>query len=192
MNEEVFKPVVGYEELFLISDKGNLFSLRSKRLLKQTISKTGYYTHLTRIGGRCGKCVQLKIHRLVAEAFLEVPHSLFVYTEGTFYGKIPVNHKDGNKLNNCVENLEWCTYKENTRHALDAGLLIPHRLLSKNETIDLLQQVVDSNLSLRKYFSIRGNDRATLTDSLKHYFGITEQLHKKERKELLQRLKNNV
>ena len=70
------------------------------------------------------KIFVFKIHRLVAEAFLDPPSEQqlqWAYT--TKSGKVLVNHKDGNKSNNSVENLEWVTSMENTKHAIDTGLI---------------------------------------------------------------------
>lgn len=108
---EIWKDVIGYEEYFQISNEGRLFSKRSEKVLKQTISKTGYYTVSTKIGGRSGINKCFKIHRLVAEAFLSNPEC-----------KRTVNHIDGCKLNNNLSNLEWATDSENTQHAHNTGL----------------------------------------------------------------------
>lgn len=124
--EEIWKDVVGFEDYFKISSKGLVFSKRTNRVLKQTLSKTGYLTFSTRIGGRGGTCYCFKVHRLVAEAFLPEPDEhLKEVAMGTFYGKVPVNHIDGNKTNNKVENLEWTTPSYNTVHAIEMGLLVP-------------------------------------------------------------------
>lgn len=120
--EEIFKDVVGYEDYFMVSNLGNLFSKRSNRLLKLHIAKSGYVTVATRIGGRTGKSICFRIHRLVAEAFLPIPEHLKEYVNSTYYGKIPVNHINGIKTDNRLENLEWCTYSENTKHAIATGL----------------------------------------------------------------------
>ena len=110
--EETFKDVVGFEDLFKISNKGNLWSKRSQKILKQHIHKNGYYVCSTKIGGRKGVDKCFKIHRLVAEAFIPNPEN-----------KPTVNHKDTNKLNNNVENLEWATHSEQTEHAYANGLI---------------------------------------------------------------------
>lgn len=122
---EIWKPVVGYEERFEISSLGRLRNLDGK-ILSQTLSKTGYYSHATKIGGRSGQSICFKIHRLVADAFLPKPEDYILeWSKGTKYGKVQVNHKDGNKLNNTVANLEWCTGSENVKHSFECGLTLP-------------------------------------------------------------------
>ena len=101
------KDVVGYEEIVAITEDGQIWSKRSNRFLKLSLSN-GYLTTNTKIGGRT---VCLRAHRLVAEAYIPNPDN-----------KPYVNHKDGNKQNNHVSNLEWCTAKENVQHAYDTGL----------------------------------------------------------------------
>ena len=108
-NEE-WRPVVGYEKTHLVSNKGRVYSLLGKRMLSPYISNTGYYMVMLKSGkDRRGKTV----HRLVAEAFICNPDSLPI-----------VNHIDENKLNNRVENLEWCTYRYNMNYSKVHGKMI--------------------------------------------------------------------
>lgn len=124
--KEEWKDVVGYEDYFKISNFGNLYSKRTNKILKQTISKSGYYIFSTRLKGIKSKSICFIVHRLVAEAFLENPTEYQIEEASkTKYNKVYVNHKDGDKLNNHVDNLEWCTAKENYQHAIDNKLYVP-------------------------------------------------------------------
>lgn len=123
MQEEIWKDVVGFEQYFRVSNFGRVFSKRTNKILTQTKLKTGYMVINTRIGGRDGVAYSLRVHRMVAEAFLENPSEVHLDAASkTVYGKVLVNHKDGNKLNNSLANLEWVSPSENTRHAIACGL----------------------------------------------------------------------
>lgn len=118
----LWKDVIGYEEFFSVSNTGEVWSKRTNKLLKQTISPNGYYVISTRIGGRSGKCIMFRVHRLVAEAFLSEPEEyMHEWAKKSKYGCVQVNHIDCNKLNNNLYNLEWCTAEENLSHARDNG-----------------------------------------------------------------------
>lgn len=90
-----------------ISDDGEIRNKHTGRLIKQFAGKDGYLR--TQIAGKTRS-----VHRLVALAFIP-----------TEVGKDFVNHKDGNKQNNKVDNLEWCTRSENMQHAYDNALKQP-------------------------------------------------------------------
>ena len=119
--EEIWKDIQGYEGLYQISNLGNVKTLHygqkvhnhnwestPSRLLKQKTSTSGYQrVELYKKDSR--KCFY--VHRLVAIAFLENPEN-----------KPQINHKDGNKFNNCIDNLEWATSSENLKHAHQTGL----------------------------------------------------------------------
>lgn len=134
MMEIVWKDVVGYEDLLMISSCGKVWSKRTNKQLKTTVSKKGYEVFATKIGGRLGKNICLKVHRLVALAFIEA-------VEGKNY----VNHIDGDKLNNKVCNLEWVTLSENSVHAVMMGLYSPptnedQRRLSDDDLLYIQEQ----------------------------------------------------
>ena len=96
---EVFKPIEGYEDLYEVSDEGNVRNKTTGRILKPSRTNRGYLcVYLCKDGIREFK----SIHRLVAQAFLPNPDN---YPQ--------VNHIDENKLNNSVDNLEWCTSQYN-------------------------------------------------------------------------------
>ena len=103
------KDIKGYEGLYAITDKGQVYSYKKQKFLSPAKCGKGYLKVMLCRGKEDHK--NLMIHRLVAEAFLPNPE-----------GKLTVNHKDGNKLNNDVSNLEWNTYSENLKHAYSHGL----------------------------------------------------------------------
>jgi len=101
--EEVWKDVAGWEGIYSVSNLGRLMSfkrLATGRVLKNT-NRTGSYFSVVLCAKGC-KPKSTKMHRLVAEAFLPNP---FEFPE--------VNHRDGDKQNNRVDNLEWCTRGQN-------------------------------------------------------------------------------
>lgn len=100
---------------FFINQDGEVFSKKTGKRIKTCINKYGYERITTIIGSRTDntrKSLNLKVHRMVAETFIKNPNNLQT-----------VNHKDGNKLNNTVSNLEWMSSSDNLRHAHRNGLI---------------------------------------------------------------------
>lgn len=102
-SKEIFKDIPGYEGKYQISNLGRIWSIGKQMYLKPKKSESGYL----RIGlyAKNGKQKFESIHRLVALTFIPNPDGL-----------PQVNHKDENKQNNCVENLEWISAKDNTNY----------------------------------------------------------------------------
>jgi hypothetical protein len=112
---EVWKKLEEYP-LYEISSYGRLKNIKTGNI--RTESKTnGYIGYTIR---HEGKIKTIMAHRLVAQYFLPEPEPYILeWANTTKYGVPFINHKDGNKLNPKVDNLEWCTGSENTRHAID-------------------------------------------------------------------------
>lgn len=98
---EEWKPIVGWE-MYEISSEGNVRNVKTGRVIKPVICSSNYYQIQLHNKTKLGNFLR---HRLVAEAFIPNPNGLPC-----------VNHKDENKLNNCVDNLEWCDYKYNNNY----------------------------------------------------------------------------
>lgn len=111
-NVVLWKPIKGYEGLYEVSNTGKVRSL--KKIVnngKGSILKGSNDRYSTVSLYKSGKEKRRTIHRLVAETFIPNPHN-----------KPQVNHKDGIRENNHIDNLEWCTSKENINHALEIGI----------------------------------------------------------------------
>jgi len=119
-NKEKWKPIAGYEGYYEVSNFGRVKSL--SRIVPR--SDSGYLTvgeRILKYGKargykkivltRKGKSITTTVHRLLALMFIPNPKN-----------KAQVNHKDGNKQNNSLDNLEWVSCSENAQHAYDTGL----------------------------------------------------------------------
>ena len=128
LTDEIWKDIKGYEGLYQASTLGEIRRIESvvvdknkKRIrtfknkkIKQILRKDGYYfVNLS----KNGKVKTAKVHRLIAETFLKNDVNYNI-----------INHKDGNKINNNVTNLEWCTCSHNTKEAYRLGLRKPNIL----------------------------------------------------------------
>lgn len=104
--EEIWKDIPGYKGLYQVSSFGNIKN--RFKVKKQSIDRYGY--PCLKLSKDAHK-LHFTVHRLVAITFISNP-----------YNKPQVNHIDGNKLNNNISNLEWCSNSENAIHAFKLGL----------------------------------------------------------------------
>lgn len=120
--KEILRDICGYEGLYMVSNIGEVYSLHKKGYnglykMKKEVDVCGYYRVAL---CKNGKHVHRRVSRLVAEAFIPNPKS-----------KEIVNHIDYDRKNNNVNNLEWCTQKENVIHSTSA------RRYDKNRAIPI-------------------------------------------------------
>lgn len=113
MENEIWRDIPGLEGIYAASSAGRIKSIKTGKIHKLYVHKNGYvYCHLS----KNGKAKVIRVHRLIAETFIPNPGNLQY-----------INHKDEDKTNNCVDNLEWCTAKENATY----GTRI-ERIVNKN------------------------------------------------------------
>lgn len=142
--QEEWKAVAECNGEYYVSSWGRVKSLKfgKERILKPGLIGNGYPSVDLRYLNKKRK-IQ-KIHRLVALAFISNPEK-----------KGDVNHKDGNKCNNHVENLEWMTRKENIQHAWDNGLYESTRLAISMAVSKAKSKPVVDTITGKKYDSLK-------------------------------------
>lgn len=103
--EKVWKDIEGFEDAYQISSDGEVFNKRKGELAKVCVDKVTGYVKVGLYAN--GQSYTYTVHRLVAKAFIHNPDGL-----------IQVHHKDGNKVNNTVDNLEWVSHKTHSEKML--------------------------------------------------------------------------
>lgn len=153
MEKEVWKDIEEFEGLYQVSNLGRVKSLKRTRvpkeyMLKRVKNKKGY---LQVTLSKNGKLYPKLLHRLIATAFINNK------------GFNIVNHIDGNKLNNDLKNLEWCTISDNIRHAYEIGLMSNSKKIEQY-TIDgfFLKEWRSSNYASKTLKISQGNINSCL------------------------------
>lgn len=139
---EEWKPLI-YPKLpqeknrFLISSMGRLMNKNTGLIYKPELLRTGYYS--VRVGLSHRERMHIILHKAVAYTFINNPHNYPV-----------VNHKDGNKQNNTVSNLEWCTNRDNIIHAYLTDLIDITKISGRRNSQSKLTE--DEVISIRKEY----------------------------------------
>ena len=160
LDGEIWKDIEGYEGYYQVSNMGRVYSVKNKMLLKQHLKQGYFECVLYKNGDR--KYIQS--HRLVAITFIPNPDGL-----------PQVNHKDENKQNNCVSNLEWCTaeyninYGSRTERATQSNIESGHykRLAKELKASGFFEERTKKLRESGKYGEMSSNLRKLLSKKIK-------------------------
>lgn len=146
------KKITGFEG-YCVTESGEVINLKTERVLKYDVNNCGYRRVTLSKGG---KTKRFFVHRLVALYYLPNPTSSEV-----------VNHRDGDKLNNNVDNLEWCSHSRNRLHAFEIGLCgkgeTHHNSRVSNMDVEQVCKLIQDGL-------VRGEVLALVPQISKHTF----------------------
>ena len=159
--DEIWKPIVGFEDFYEVSNFGNIRRKKSGRLRRIDYAPI-YPTILLSVNG---VHKTYRVHRLVAKAFLP-----------PIEWKTHVNHKDGDHSNNCVDNLEWVTQKENNIHSYgvlhrthpSVGHVAPNRKI-KEEDIRTFYELNQQGMTTDQIGIIYGVCGSTIRRHIRKY-----------------------
>lgn len=156
MSMEIWKPILGFEDCGFVSNMGRVRG-RFGKIRKTFVNNSGY----ARVGFHGGKTT-LFVHRLVARAFCE-----------GYDDHLEVNHKDGDKLNNAADNLEWVTGSQNHKHAFALGLKTHnrHNMIIQDGDLPHLLERRKAGETYRAIADDYGVDYRTMWKRLKEYNG---------------------
>lgn len=160
MKEIIWKPIKGFEGLYEVSNTGlikslNCYNYKEPRIMHTSLRKDGYLS----VGlSKNNKTTTRTVHRIVAETFLPNPNNLEM-----------INHKDEDKSNNNVDNLEWCTVSYNNKYSIKRH---PERfVLRKN------REKRDYYKVKTKYFNVHINQFSKDGEFIKQWFNFAELKH---------------
>lgn len=163
--QEIWRDIEGYEGLYQVSNKRRVKSLNYNKsskegILKPRKSKDGYLQLQLH---KEGECKDYRVHRLVGQTFLE-----------NLEGLPEINHKDEDKTNNCVENLEWCSSEYNKNYGtrnkrVSKSLSKPLMCVETNEIFNSAQEAQEQT----------GIDASSIGKCANHrkYFHTARRLH---------------
>lgn len=142
---EEWVDIKGYENIYQVSNLGRIKSLaregnnrtKKDRIMRQYVGKTGY--RQVRLC-KNNKTKLYKVHILIARAFIDNPCNYPI-----------INHKDGDKLNNEISNLEWCSCSHNIKHSYEKGLRKTKQVVQKSK----------DNLFVKRWFNISEASKTT-------------------------------